>query len=238
MLSIRAREPVLIATIFPCSVRVPPALRATSRVLGAMKRPRPMISSAPVCRYIFRWNSISSFTIRRFRSRTATISIGRGLGAMPNSAPRRAYDATFAEWMTFLLGRHAMFGHDPPTYRRSTTATRFPSAPSAQASSLPALPLPSTTRSYSSMLAMTCSLCLRIVKFIARRAKATSRKRKKLQKRVPATGRWQSVGKEIRCRRSYPEWNMRVNSVGPGAVTTEGNVEGVDQCCGIRMSGR
>lgn len=150
-----------------------------------MKRPRPMISSAPVCRYIFRWNSISSFTIRRLRSRTATISIGRGLGAMPNSAPRRAYDATFAEWMTFLLGRHAMFGHDPPTYRRSTTATRFPSAPSAQASSLPALPLPSTTSSYSSMLAMTCSPCLRIVTFIARRAKATSRKPEKLQKPMP-----------------------------------------------------
>jgi hypothetical protein len=29
-------------------------------------------------------------------------------------------DATFALWMMFLLGKHAMFGHDPPMYLRST----------------------------------------------------------------------------------------------------------------------
>ena len=29
----------------------------------------------------------------------------------------------FALWMMFLLGKHAMFGHDPPMYLRSTTAT-------------------------------------------------------------------------------------------------------------------
>ena len=29
--------------------------------------------------------------------------------------------------MMFLLGKHAMFGHDPPMYLRSTTATRLPS---------------------------------------------------------------------------------------------------------------
>jgi hypothetical protein len=39
----------------------------------------------------------------------------------------RKYDATFALWMMFLLGKHAMFGQEPPIYLRSTTATFFPS---------------------------------------------------------------------------------------------------------------
>jgi hypothetical protein len=42
----------------------------------------------------------------------------------PNSAARAARDRTFAEWMMFLLGRQAMFGHDPPISLRSTTALR------------------------------------------------------------------------------------------------------------------
>ena len=57
-----------------------------------------------------------------------------------------------AEWMTFLLGRQAMFGQDPPTYFRSITATFFPWEASVQARYLPASPLPSTTRSYSSAM--------------------------------------------------------------------------------------
>src|SRR6266404_1996957 len=56
--------------------------------------------------------------------------------------------------MTFLLGRQATFGHAPPTYFRSITATREPSAARVHASNLPAVPLPRTTRSYSSMLVM------------------------------------------------------------------------------------
>jgi hypothetical protein len=28
--------------------------------------------------------------------------------------------------MTFVLGKQAMFGHDPPIYSRSMTATRCP----------------------------------------------------------------------------------------------------------------
>src|SRR3954454_3082390 len=52
--------------------------------------------------------------------------------------------------MMFLLGRQAMLGQAPPTYRRSTTARRFPCAASVQATSLPAAPLPRTTTSYSS----------------------------------------------------------------------------------------
>ena len=43
-----------------------------------------------------------------------------------------------------------MLGHDPPTYRRSTTAMRFPCEASVQARSLPGAPLPRTTTSYSS----------------------------------------------------------------------------------------
>jgi hypothetical protein len=35
--------------------------------------------------------------------------------------------------MTFLLGRQAIFGQEPPTYRRSTTATFFPSEARLQA---------------------------------------------------------------------------------------------------------
>ena len=42
----------------------------------------------------------------------------------PNSAARAASERTLAEWMMFLLGRQAMFGHDPPTSCRSTTAVR------------------------------------------------------------------------------------------------------------------
>jgi hypothetical protein len=49
------------------------------------------------------------------------------------------------------------------TYERSTTATRFPSAARAHASSLPALPLPRTRTSYSSILAMTRSLFMPII---------------------------------------------------------------------------
>src|SRR5690242_8308028 len=42
-----------------------------------------------------------------------------------------------------------MVGQDPARFRRSTTATRFPCEASDQAKDL-ALPLPSTTKSYSS----------------------------------------------------------------------------------------
>jgi hypothetical protein len=52
--------------------------------------------------------------------------------------------------MMFLLGRHAMFGHAPPTYFRSIEAVRLPSLAIVQAINLPAVPLPSTTTSYLS----------------------------------------------------------------------------------------
>jgi hypothetical protein len=43
--------------------------------------------------------------------------------------------------MMFLLGTHAMFGHDPPMNFRSMTATRFPSVQtSTQRASIPSRP--------------------------------------------------------------------------------------------------
>src|SRR5882672_8252255 len=52
--------------------------------------------------------------------------------------------------MIFLLGRQAMLGHEPPTYFRSMTAVFIPFFASVQEINLPAAPLPSTRRSYSS----------------------------------------------------------------------------------------
>ena len=58
--------------------------------------------------------------------------------------------ATFALWMMFLLGRHAIFGHDPPIYLRSTTATRLPSPANVHAATVEPVPPPRITRSNSS----------------------------------------------------------------------------------------
>src|SRR4051812_26045653 len=54
--------------------------------------------------------------------------------------------------MTFLLGKHAMFGHEPPTYLRSITVTRCPLPAKVHAATVPPVPLPRITRSYSSTL--------------------------------------------------------------------------------------
>src|SRR5882724_12967844 len=78
------------------------------------------------------------------------MSIAKPSCSMPNSLLRRKYDATFALWMMFLLGKHAMFGHDPPIYLRSTTATRFPSPANVQAATVEPVPPPRITRSNSS----------------------------------------------------------------------------------------
>src|SRR5438132_4862026 len=69
---------------------------------------------------------------------------------MPNSLLRRKYDATFALWMMFLLGRHAMFGQDPPMYLRSMTATRCPCPAKVHAAMVDPVPPPRITRSNSS----------------------------------------------------------------------------------------
>src|SRR5205807_5274545 len=78
------------------------------------------------------------------------MSIAKPSHVMPNSLLRRKYDATFALWITFLLGRHAMFGHDPPIYLRSTTATRLPSPANVHAATVEPVPPPRITRSNSS----------------------------------------------------------------------------------------
>lgn len=52
--------------------------------------------------------------------------------------------------MTFLLGRQAMLGQEPPTYLRSITAVRSPFFAKVQAMYLPGSPLPSTRTPYSS----------------------------------------------------------------------------------------
>jgi len=41
-----------------------------------------------------------------------------------------------------LLGKHAMFGHDPPMYLRSTTATCFPSPANVHAAMVEPVPPP------------------------------------------------------------------------------------------------
>src|SRR5208337_4208748 len=94
---------------------------------------------------------MSASTIRRLRARTPDISTFQSLFVIPNSSLLRKKLATFALRMMFLLGRHAIFGHDPPTYLRSISAVRFPDPARCQAMYLPASPLPSTTASYSSI---------------------------------------------------------------------------------------
>src|SRR5262249_27527800 len=89
-------------------------------------------------------------TILRLRSRTSAMLIVKPSCVMPNSLLRRKYDATFALWMMFLLGRHAILGQEPPIYLRSTTATRFPSPAKVQAAMVDPVPPPRITRSNSS----------------------------------------------------------------------------------------
>src|SRR5262245_50404473 len=52
--------------------------------------------------------------------------------------------------MTFLLGRQAILGHDPPIIDRSTTIVLCPRFAKLQAMSLPRAPQPRTTFSYDS----------------------------------------------------------------------------------------
>src|SRR5881409_486468 len=65
-----------------------------------------------------------------------------------------------ALWMTFLLGRQAMFGQEPPTYFRSTTTVFIPFLARVQERSLPAAPLPRMSRSYSCALIADAALPL------------------------------------------------------------------------------
>src|SRR5580700_4761043 len=89
-------------------------------------------------------------TILRLCSRTPAMSIAKPWWVMPNSLLRRKYDAIFALWMMFLLGKHAMFGQAPPMYLRSTTATCLPSPAKVHAATVEPVPPPRITRSNSS----------------------------------------------------------------------------------------
>src|SRR6516162_63681 len=78
----------------------------------------------------------------RLRLTTVAMSVVTGPVTTPNRAPARARCATLALQISFLLGRQAMFGQEPPIQRRSTTAARRPDCAMCQANSLPLLPLP------------------------------------------------------------------------------------------------
>src|SRR6267142_4648552 len=82
--------------------------------------------------------------MRRLRRWTSFMLTASEFVSRPNSAPRRASDTTRAEWIRFLLGRHAMFGQDPPSRLRSTIAVRWPALAIVQARYFPASPLPRT----------------------------------------------------------------------------------------------
>src|SRR5215813_7813692 len=94
----------------------------------------------------------------RLRLTTVAMSVVTGPVTTPKRAPSRAKCATLALQISFLLGRQAMFGQEPPTQRRSTTAARRPERARCQDSSLPPAPLPSTRSSYGSACAMYISL--------------------------------------------------------------------------------
>src|SRR5262245_51899993 len=70
--------------------------------------------------------------------------------SVPKSDACRARCATFALQISFLLGRQATLGQEPPIQRRSTTAVRRPERARLQARSLPAAPLPRIRISYRS----------------------------------------------------------------------------------------
>src|ERR1700676_304171 len=78
------------------------------------------------------------------------MSMENPASAMPNSLLRPTNDATFALWMMFLLGRHAILGQEPPIYLRSTIATRLPSPANVHAAMVEPVPPPRITTSNSS----------------------------------------------------------------------------------------
>src|SRR5262249_33479754 len=77
----------------------------------------------------------------RLRLTTVAMSVVTGPVTTPKRAPSRAKYATLALQISFLLGRQAMLGQEPPIQRRSTTAVRRPDCAICQANSLPLLPL-------------------------------------------------------------------------------------------------
>src|SRR5215813_2744 len=81
------------------------------------------------------------------RLRTCAISVLTPSANVPKRPALRTRCATLALHNSFLDGRHATAGHEPPTQRRSITATFLPERPRCQASSFPPWPLPRMTTS-------------------------------------------------------------------------------------------
>src|SRR5262245_41401127 len=97
----------------------------------------------------------------RLRLTTVAMSVVTGPVTTPKRAPSRAKYATLALQISFLLGRQAMLGQEPPIQRRSTTAVRRPARARFQASSLPAAPLPRIRISYRSRSGILISFVCR-----------------------------------------------------------------------------
>ncbi len=116
-----ARDPRPRKTRSPRMRRKPPPLSVTSTVIGSTNRASPMTSSVPVALKMSRCIATSPSTIFRFRLATA----GMFTCTCPVVIPRPAFGSTsctaLALYTMFLLGRHATFGHAPPTIERSTT---------------------------------------------------------------------------------------------------------------------
>ena len=90
-------------------------------------------------------------TISRLRCAHALHVRGRPARSAGRRLPRGATrSATLALRITFLLGRQAMLGHEPPISARSTTTVGRPFPASSQAMYLPASPPPRTTFSICS----------------------------------------------------------------------------------------
>src|SRR5437016_13053450 len=114
-------------------------------------------------------------TILRLRSRTSAMLIAKPSCVMPNSLLRRKYEATFALWMMFLLGKHAMFGHDPPRYWRSMTATRCPCPANVQAAMVD--PVPAILGEWLVILMNVSSpIAFRFRRYIGRQQQALSQR--------------------------------------------------------------
>src|SRR5580658_10043611 len=94
------------------------------------------------------------------RRRTFRISVATPSTIVPKLAAFRTRWATLALHNSFLEGRHATAGHEPPTQRRSTTATFLPDRPRCQARCFPPWPLPRMTTSKVSGWDMVVSLLL------------------------------------------------------------------------------
>src|SRR5262249_15182496 len=78
------------------------------------------------------------------------MSTRRSPRTTPSPVAGSTSDAALALKITFLLGRHATFGHEPPTIARSTTIVGSPDLASVHARSFPPSPLPITRLRYFS----------------------------------------------------------------------------------------